>query len=60
MAPPPEAYMHGISTRRVHDLVQALAMLSIGKSQVSRLPSELDNEVDRLGTRRFEGAYPYV
>ena len=55
-----EAYVQGVSTRRVDDLVQALGMNGISKSQVSRLCQELDGEVERFRTRRLEGAYPYV
>src|ERR671924_179603 len=55
-----EAYVQGISTRRVDDLVQALGMQGISKSQVSRLCSELDKEVQRFRTRKLEGPYPYV
>jgi transposase-like protein len=55
-----EAYVQGVSTRRVDDLVQALGMQGISKSQVSRLCTELDKEVERFRTRRLEGGYPYV
>ena len=55
-----EAYLQGVSTRRVDDLVQALGMQSISKSQVSRLCAELDKEVERFRTRKLEGPYPYV
>jgi putative transposase len=55
-----EAYVQGVSTRRVDDLVQALGMTGISKSQVSRLCQALDGEVERFRTRRLEGAYPYV
>jgi putative transposase len=55
-----EAYVQGISTRRVDELVQALGMNGISKSQVSRLCQELDGEVGRFRTRRLEGPYPYV
>jgi transposase-like protein len=55
-----EAYVHGVSTRRVDDLVQALGMAGISKSQVSRLCQELDAVVERFRTRRLEGEYPYV
>jgi transposase-like protein len=55
-----EAYVQGVSTRRVDDLVQALGMAGISKSQVSRLCRELDAEVERFRTRRLEGPYPYV
>lgn len=55
-----EAYVQGVSTRRVDDLVQALGMNGISKSQVSRLCQELDSEVERFRTRKLEGDYPYV
>jgi len=55
-----EAYMHGVSTRRVDDLVQALGMTGISKSQVSRLCQTLDAEVERFRTRRLDEPYPYV
>src|SRR5215211_3840588 len=55
-----EAYVQGVSTRRVDDLVQALGMTGISKSQVSRVCAELDAEVERFRTRRLEGPYPYV
>src|SRR5918992_1242853 len=42
-----EAYVQGVSTRRVDDLVRALGMTGISKSQVSRLCAELDDEVER-------------
>ena len=55
-----EAYVQGVSTRRVDDLVQALGMTGISKSQVSRLCQALDGEVERFRSRRLEGPYPYV
>ena len=55
-----EAYVQGVSTRRVDDLVQALGIAGISKSQVSRLCQELDIEVERFRTRRLEGPYPYL
>jgi putative transposase len=55
-----EAYVHGISTRKVEDLVKALGMTGISKSQVSRLCEELDEEVERFRGRPLEGPYPYV
>jgi putative transposase len=55
-----EAYVQGISTRRVDDLVQALGLHGVSKSQVSRLCQELDAEVERFRTRRLAGPYPYV
>ena len=55
-----EAYVHGVSTRKVDDLVKALGMTCISKSQVSRLCEELDEEVERFRGRPLEGPYPYV
>jgi transposase-like protein len=55
-----EAYVQGVSTRRVDALVQALGMSGISKSQVSRLCQELDGVVTAFRTRRLEGSYPYL
>ena len=55
-----EAYVQGVSTRRVDDLVKALGLDGISKSQVSRLCEELDTEVERFRNRKLDGAYPYV
>jgi len=55
-----EAYVQGVSTRRVDELVKALGLDGISKSQVSRLCQALDEEVERFRQRRLEGEYPYV
>ena len=55
-----EAYVQGVSTRRVDALVKSLGMDGISRSQVSRLCAELDEEVERFRTRRLEGDYPYL
>jgi len=55
-----EAYVQGVSTRRVDALVQTLGLTGISKSQVSRLCQALDEEVERFRTRRLVGPYPYV
>jgi transposase-like protein len=55
-----EAYVNGVSTRRVDDLVKALGMTGMSKSQVSRLCQTLDSEVERFRTRRLDGTYAYV
>ena len=55
-----EAYVQGVSTRRVDDLVHALGMQGISKSQVSRMCAELDKEVESFRTRKLTGPYPYV
>jgi transposase-like protein len=55
-----EAYVHGISTRSVDDLVKALGMDGISKSQVSRLCEELDEKVHAFLERPIEGDWPYL
>jgi transposase-like protein len=55
-----EAYVHGVSTRRVDELVKALGIDGISKSQVSRLCQELDTTVERFRSRPLAGTYPYV
>lgn len=55
-----EAYVHGISTRSVDDLVKALGMTGVSKSQVSRLCEELDERVGAFLNRPIEGDWPYL
>lgn len=55
-----EAYVQGVSTRRVDELVQALGLQGVSKSQVSVLCQELDGEVERFRTRPLTAPYPYV
>lgn len=55
-----EAYIQGVSTRRVDALVQALGMTGISKSQVSRLCQELDGVITQFRQRRLDGPYPYL
>jgi putative transposase len=55
-----EAYIHGISTRAVDDLVQAMGMSGISKSQVSRLCEEIDGRVNAFLDRPIEGDWPYL
>ena len=55
-----EAYVQGISTRSVDDLVQAMGMSGISKSQVSRLCGEIDAKVQSFLNRPLEGDWPYV
>jgi transposase-like protein len=55
-----EAYVHGISTRSVDDLVQAMGMSGVSKSQVSRLCEELDGKVKTFLGRPIEGDWPYL
>ena len=55
-----EAYIQGISTRSVDDLVKALGMSGISKSQVSRLCAEIDGRVQAFLERPIEGDWPYL
>jgi putative transposase len=55
-----EAYVQGVSTRRVDQVVQALGLEGISASQVSRLCKVLDDEVERFRARPLTAAYPYV
>ena len=55
-----EAYIQGISTRSVDDLVKALGMEGISKSQVSRMCGEIDERVHAFLARPIEGDWPYV
>jgi transposase-like protein len=55
-----EAYVHGVSTRKVDQLVQSLGMTGISKSQVSPLCQGLDERVTRFKQRPLESTYPYV
>ena len=55
-----EAYIQGISTRSVDELVRAMGMSGISKSQVSRLCEEIDGRVKAFLERPIEGDWPYV
>ena len=55
-----EAYVQGISTRSVDDLVKAMGMSGISKSQVSRLCEEIDGKVKVFLDRPIEGDWPYL
>src|SRR6195952_2278617 len=55
-----EAYVQGVSTRSVDDLVQAMGMTGISKSQVSRLCGEIDEKVKAFLQRPVEGDWPYL
>jgi putative transposase len=55
-----EAYIHGVSTRAVDDLVKALGMSGVSKSQVSRLCAEIDERVTAFLERPLEGDWPYL
>ena len=55
-----EAYVHGVSTRAVDDLVKAMGAGGMSKSQVSRLCAEIDVRVNAFLSRPLEGAWPYL
>jgi putative transposase len=54
------AYVQGVSTRKVDQLVQSLGLEGMDKSRVSRICKELDEAVDSFRQRPLGGAYPYV
>jgi putative transposase len=55
-----EAYVNGVSTRKVDRLVEQLGVAGISKDAVSRLCRGLDEQVRVFRERPLEGAYPYV
>lgn len=55
-----EAWIQGVSTRKVDDLVQAMGMSGISKSQVSKLCQDIDERVNSFLDRRIEGDWPYL
>jgi putative transposase len=55
-----EAYIQGVSTRSVDDLVKALGMSGVSKSQVSRLCEDIDERVKTFLDRPIEGDWPYL
>jgi len=55
-----EAYVHGVSTRKVDDLVKALGLDGLSKSEVSRICADLDPVVEAFRTRPLTGEHPYV
>jgi transposase-like protein len=50
-----EAYLRGVSARSVDDLVKAMGMSGISKSQVSRLCGEIDDKIQIFLNRPLEG-----
>lgn len=55
-----EAYVQGVSTRSVDELIKAMGMSGISKSQVSRLCAEIDERVHAFLERPIEGDWPYL
>jgi putative transposase len=55
-----EAWIGGVSTRRVEDLVQAMGLAGISKSQVSKLCKDIDERVNAFLNRQLAGDWPYL
>ena len=55
-----EAYVNGVSTRKVERLAEQLGIQGISKSAVSRICAGLDERAEAFRNRPLEGAYPYV
>lgn len=55
-----EAWIGGVSTRRVEELVQAMGLAGISKSQVSKLCKDIDERVNAFLDRPIEGEWPYL
>ena len=56
----PPRFLHGVPTRSVDNLVKAMGMSGISKSQVSRLCAEIDERVQAFLNRPIEGSWPYL
>jgi putative transposase len=55
-----EAYVNGVSTRKVDRLVEQMGLRGLSKDQVSRMCQGLDEQVQAFRQRPLEGAYPYL
>ena len=55
-----EAWIGGVSTRRVDELVQAMGLSGISKSQVSKLCKDIDERVNAFLNRPIDGDWPYL
>ena len=55
-----EAYVPGVSTRKVAELMKALGLDGVSKSEVSRICAELDGEVEAFRSRAIAGEHPYL
>ncbi len=55
-----EAYVNGVSTRKVDRLVEELGIAGMNKDRVSRLCRDLDQRVEGFRNRPLEGTYPYL
>src|SRR6516165_6994116 len=59
-APSSVTWIGGVSTRRVDELVQAMGLSSISKSQVSKLCKDIDERVNAFLDRPLDGEWPYL
>jgi putative transposase len=55
-----EAYVNGVSTRKVDRLVEQMGLRGLSKDQVSRMCRGLDEQVSAFRERPLQGAYPYL
>lgn len=55
-----EAYVNGVSTRKVSRITEKLCGTEFSKDQVSRMAQALDDELDRWRQQRFDKRYPYL
>ena len=55
-----EAYVNGVSTRKVDRLVEQLGIQGMSKDRVSRMCRDLDDHVEQFRSRPLQGAYPYL
>ncbi len=55
-----EAWIAGVSTRRVDELVEAMGMPGISKSSVSKLRKDIDERVNAFLKRPLAGEWPYL
>ncbi len=55
-----EAYVQGVSTRKVEALVQSLGISGLSKSEVSRLCTVLDEQAEIFRSRPLDASYPYL
>jgi putative transposase len=55
-----QAYIEGVSVRRIDDLLKALGLTGIDKSAVSRICQQLDEVIEQFRQRPLQGTYPYL
>ena len=55
-----EAYINGVSTRKIERLVRKLGIEYISASQVSQINKGLDEQIQEFRNRRLDKEYPYI